>query len=533
MDTKRVILATVISLFIIVGWTELSHRMGWTPEPVIAETTPEQVQNETVAPQEVVKALPAAAQFAAQEGREIKVETPLYKASFNTNGAVLTSFVLKNYSSELASNTLLELISEEARLVSPMGILLSGQPTWHSAQWRSDANNINLSEGQASLEFLGNLDGIGIKRVLTFSHDTYLIKEHLELITPQANSARIGFSIATSSLASPDNNYDTMKVTYEENGLEEESSVKNLTKEGLQITGPISWAGLASNYFLTAVAPVTGDGNSPTLKARIQSDVWRVAIEESDVFLKANEANVRETFWWFGPKDRELLMNAPQELHVAVDLGFFDMLARPMLWILSFINTYALNWGISIIILTILIKIAFWPLTKASLNSMEKMKVIQPMMRELQEKYKDNKEEMSKQTMQLYKTYGVNPLGGCLPILVQIPVFFALYQVLLQSLDLRHSTFISYLPFTDIVWLADLSAKDPYYITPILMGASMLIQQLISPAMLDPTQKKMMMLMPVVFTFMFLNFPSGLVLYWLVNNVFSIVQQWYTLRKIK
>ncbi len=533
MDTKRVILATVISLFIIVGWTELSYRMGWAPEPTSTQVIEAPIQQEEVIPQEVVKNLPVAAQFAAQEGREIIVETPLYKASFNTDGAILTSFTLKNYSSDLATNTPLELISEEARLVSPMGILLSGQPTWHSAKWRSDANNTTLDEGETSLEFLGNLDGISIKRTLTFSYDTYLIKEDLELVAPHASSARIGFSLATSSLASPDNNYDTMKVTYEEKGLEEENSVKNLTKEGLQITGPISWAGLASNYFLAAVAPVTGDASNPTLKARIQSDIWRVALEESDVFLKANEANSRQTFWWFGPKDRELLMNAPQELSVAVDLGFFDILARPMLWILGFINDYALNWGVSIIILTLLIKVAFWPLTKASLNSMEKMKVIQPMMKELQEKYKDNKEEMSKQTMQLYKTYGVNPLGGCLPILVQIPIFFALYQVLLQSLDLRHSTFITYLPFTDIVWLADLSAKDPYYITPILMGASMLIQQLISPAMLDPTQKKVMMLMPIIFTFMFLNFPSGLVLYWLVNNIFSIIQQWYTLRKIK
>ncbi len=529
MDTKRVILATVLSLAILLAWTEFSHRMGWTPEPVIQEVaTPNEEQ---VVEKEIVSNLPAAAQFAAEAGREIIVDTPLYKAIFNSNGAVLTSFTLKNYSSELASNTPLELISKEAALVSPMGILLSGQPTWHSAKWRSDAQNTELTSGEITLDFYGNLDGIGIKRSLTFSHDSYLIKENLEIEPMNAISARIGFNVATASLASPQNNYDTMKVVYEEKGLEEEDSVKNLTKEGIQVSGEISWAGLASNYFLTAVAPITTN-NNPTLKARIQGDIWRVALEESDVFLQANQVNTRQTFWWFGPKERELLTDAPQKLDVAVDLGFFDILARPMLWALKFIHMFVSNWGIAIIVLTILIKFAFWPLTKASLKSMEKMKQIQPMMKELQEKYKDNKEEMSKQTMQLYKTYGVNPLGGCLPILVQIPVFFALYQVLLQSIELRHSTFISYIPFTDIVWLADLSAKDPYYITPLLMGASMFLQQYISPAMLDPTQRKMMLFMPVIFTFMFLNFPSGLVLYWLVNNIFSILQQWLTLRKI-
>ncbi len=542
METKRVLIATVLCLIIIVGWNQLAIYMGWMPPPPTAEEIAEQqklaqlaqqnadiITNQSSTPQ-----VPASAVFAPQDGREIYIETPLYTALINSSGAVLNSFKLKNYSAELGTNVPVELISEQASLVSPMGILYNGRPTWYDASWYSDASDTVLNEGQSTtLIFHGSLENgkINIKRTLTFSADTYLIKENFEILPSENTSARISFTLATTSLVEPEDSYNVMKVTFDKNGLEEETDVKDLTNEGFLSSGSINWAGLASNYFLTAVAPVS---SSPSiLKARIQADVWRVALEESELLLKANQAHSMDTYWWFGAKERHLLENAPQNLELAVDLGFFNILGRPMLWVMKILYDVVHNWGVAIILFTILIKIAFWPLTKSSFTSMEKMKRIQPMMKELQEKHKDNKEEMSREMMQLYKTYGVNPLGGCLPILVQIPVFIALYQVLMQSLDLRHSSFITYLPFTDIIWLADLSAKDPLYITPLVMGASMFLQQYLTPSMGDPMQRKMMLLMPVIFTFMFLNFPSGLVLYWLMNNVFSIVQQWYTLRKIK
>ncbi len=373
---------------------------------------------------------------------------------------------------------------------------------------------------------------MSFKRTLTFNASTYLIEENLELLSSQATNARVSFTLATASLSSPENSYDTMKVVYENDSLNEELDVEELTEKGFVATETFNWAGLASNYFLAAVAPVSQ--NPATLKARIQSGIWRVALEESEFILQANQAQTMQNYWWFGPKKASLLELAPQQLSEATDMGMFDILARPLLVVMTVIYDYVYpNWGIAIILLTILIKLVFWPLTRASFKSMEKMKQIQPMMKQLQEKYKDNKEQLSREMMQLYKTYGVNPLGGCLPILVQIPVFFALYQALLNSLELRHSDFIYYLPFTDYIWLADLSAKDPFYITPIIMGATMFIQQLLTPSMGDPTQRKMMLFMPIIFTFMFLNFPSGLVLYWLMSNVFGIIQQWYTLRKIK
>jgi YidC/Oxa1 family membrane protein insertase len=199
--------------------------------------------------------------------------------------------------------------------------------------------------------------------------------------------------------------------------------------------------------------------------------------------------------------------------------------------VLNFFYKYTGNYGIAIIILTIIIKIIFWPLSQKSYKSMNKMKKIQPMMTKIKEKYKDDRQKMNEEMMRLYKTYKVNPAGGCLPMLVQIPVFIALYQALLSAIELRHAPFIYNLPFTDIVWLADLSAKDPLYITPLIMGATMFIQQKMTPSPGDPTQAKVMLFMPVVFTFIFLTFPAGLVVYWLANNVLSIGQQWWMLKK--
>jgi len=217
-----------------------------------------------------------------------------------------------------------------------------------------------------------------------------------------------------------------------------------------------------------------------------------------------------------------------------VDFGWTDIIARPLLYTLRFFNRYVNNYGISIILLTVLVKIIFWPLTRKSYQSMKQMQKLQPMMARIREKYKDNREQLNREMMALYKTYKVNPLGGCLPMIIQIPVFFALFRILGSAIELRHAPFM--------FWINDLSAPDrlfnfafkipfmsPPYGIPVLtllMGASMFIQQKMTPTPGDPTQAKLMMFLPIIFTFMFINFPSGLVLYWLVNNILSIGQQY-------
>ena len=203
----------------------------------------------------------------------------------------------------------------------------------------------------------------------------------------------------------------------------------------------------------------------------------------------------------------------------AIDLGWYSILAKPLLSILKFFYSYTRNYGIAIILITIILKLLFFPLTQKSYKSMKEMQKLQPKMTELKEKHKNDRDAMNRAMMELYKTHKVNPMGGCLPMLVQIPVFFALYKALMFSIELRHAPFA--------FWITDLSAKDPYYITPVIMGVTMFIQQKMTPSNMDPVQAKMMLALPVVFTFMFLNFPSGLVLYWLVNNILTIAQQYY------
>ena len=229
--------------------------------------------------------------------------------------------------------------------------------------------------------------------------------------------------------------------------------------------------------------------------------------------------------------DRKLLRDISDELARSVDLGTFSIIAKGLLWLLEFFHKYVHNWGVAIIMLTFVIKALFWPLTAKSYASMEKMKKLQPMMTAIREKYKNDKEQMNKEVMALYKTYGVNPASGCVPVLIQLPVFFGLYQALLTAIELRHAPLVSTLPFTDKIWLADLSAKDPFYITPVIMGVTMFLQQRMSPPATDPMQQKIMMFLPIIFTFLFLGFPAGLVVYWLVNNILSIFQQWLMMRK--
>jgi len=226
-----------------------------------------------------------------------------------------------------------------------------------------------------------------------------------------------------------------------------------------------------------------------------------------------------------GPKSIDTLKKENLDLEHIVDFGFFSVIARPIFWLLKYINGFIGNYGWSIIILTILLRVPFIPLLNKSQRSMKKLQQLQPKMAELKEKYKKDQQRMQKEMMELYRKYKVNPMGGCLPMLLQIPFFFALYKVLLVAVELRGAPFM--------LWIHDLSAKDPYYVLPIVMGLTMLLQQKMTPTSADPKQAKIMMFMPIVFTFMFLNFSSGLVLYWLMSNVLSIVQQFFVNMKAK
>jgi YidC/Oxa1 family membrane protein insertase len=238
--------------------------------------------------------------------------------------------------------------------------------------------------------------------------------------------------------------------------------------------------------------------------------------------LQQNQKTSFDYTAYFGPKQSEFLVASGHQFDKAIDYGFFHPLAKPLMVVLKFFYGFIGNYGFAVILLTICIKLIFWPLTQKSYKSMKGMQKLQPEMKKMREKYGNDKQKLNQEMMAFYKENKVNPLGGCLPMVIQIPVFFALYRVLLGSIELRHAPFM--------LWITDLSARDPYYVTPLIMGVTMFIQQKMQPTNMDPTQAKIMLMMPVVFTFMFLNFPSGLVLYWLTNNLLTILQQ-YLIRR--
>ncbi len=556
-NNKNLILAIVLSLAVVIGWSYLAEYFGLIPSrEEIAQQQAQQQTTTATTPAENVQgtAFETLPTFTAAPGRDVIVETPLYRAVFYSGGAILRSFELKEYAAmqtkqpwiemmgipfgEVAPNyeggiaPRVNLVNQTTAAISPLGLLVNGQPSWSTGKWSFDGENVRITEGTATLKFTGEVDGLRLVREFTFFANTYEIKEkiHLNTLGDTPRSARLAYTVGEDASAAMGGYYDAMRVAWDSVGVyEEETDAETLATTGMQVNGNISWAGAMSTYFMSSIAPI--DTGNITLKARIQNNVYRVALEQADIVIQPGGTEQQDVVYWLGPKLRSLLEGTPNNLASAVDLGMFGIIGSALLWCLEHLQAYVHNWGIAIVLLTVGIKILFWPLTAKSYASMAKMRKIQPMIAALREKHGDDREALQKEMMNLHKTYNINPASGCVPMLVQLPVFFGLYQALLSSIELRGASFITHLPGTDLIWLADLSAADPFYITPLLMGASMFFMQKMSPPMGDPMQQKIMMFLPIIFTFMFLNFPSGLVLYWLVNNILSMAQQWMLLRK--
>lgn len=536
-NNKRVLLAVVLSLMVLLTWNYLFPPITpLAPAPEPQNTT----ASETMAPEPVAEAAPVtnepvqqAALFSSAQGEKISIDTPLYHAIINTTGGVLESFVLKNYKETIEPDSKnIDLITSQAQTKAPLGLIWNAMPTWAQTDWTFQGENLVLAEGQVgTLQLTGTIAGVQINRNLSFTGGTYEIKEEVKVsnTSPSQIQGSLAFSLSSTTLTAENDRYNRTKIAYLAAGkLTQEDSHKDLGL-GIESTAPAQWCGIASSYFLMAMVPTSTD---MYVRAKLEDNIYRLTTTDK-LLLDPGVTQLRTTSYYLGPKTTRDLAAMPKNLSASINYGFFDIISKPLNKFLHFLYEYVGNYGVAIIILTIVIKALFWPLSQKSYRSMEQMKKLQPMMTKIREKYADDREKMNTEIMQLYKTYKVNPAGGCLPMLLQIPVFFALYQALLGAIELRHASFISHLPFTDMVWLADLSAKDPYYITPLIMGASMFLQQRLAPPMGDPTQAKIMMFMPVIFTFLFLNFPSGLVVYWLVNNVLSIAQQQILIKKSK
>ncbi|GAB1411176.1 membrane protein insertase YidC [Desulfovibrionales bacterium] len=534
-NNKRVFLAVALSLLVLLTWNYFF--------PPITPLGPENQTAENINQTETSAAPAPSAQTPlttetplttfAPAGEKRTIDTPLYTAVVNSAGGILESFVLKNYKENITPDAKnIDLVTAQSVAKAPFGLIWNAVPTWSQGEWSVQGDDLHLVDGQTgSIELTGLVGGVRVARTLTFVGGSYEIKDDVKITntTPAQIQGSLAFSISSSNLAAEGDRYNLTKIAYmAADKLSTEDSHKDLAL-GLESTGPAQWGGIESNYFLIGLVPTSAD---MIVRAKLEDAVYRLTMTDQ-ILLDPGITQLRSASYYLGPKAENYLAALPKNLKGSINYGFFDIIAKPLNTFLKFLYTYVHNYGVAIIVLTIVIKILFWPLSHKSYKSMEQMKKLQPMMAKIREKYADDREKMNAEIMQLYKTYKVNPAGGCIPMLLQIPVFFALYQALLGAIELRHAAFIPTLPFTDLVWLADLSAKDPYYITPLIMGATMFLQQRMSPPAGDPMQAKIMMFMPVIFTFLFLNFPSGLVVYWLVNNVLSIAQQWMMIKRSK
>ncbi|MCX5869920.1 MAG: membrane protein insertase YidC [Deltaproteobacteria bacterium] len=548
MDTYRALLAVVISFVILVGYqyffvgfdSKKAVNDQTAKTSVSSVTTPVALnQTGQAAPpkQEALKQSLTPSIPPGRTIRDILVDTDLYSAVITENGGAIKSFILKDYKVSLAKNSAgVQLVKTTEQEGLPLTFSwgdVAATNTFYSA----DADKVQFAgtETTSTLTMKGQSEsGLELERTYHFDRNTYLLELAVRVkngsTKPLQGSALLhqaNLPFEEAAKGSRTSSLFAGPVIFMD-GQRQEFPSKEITGEPKTVQGTVDWAAYDTTYFMCGILPVNEGSTSVTMQQADKLVTMQVG-GALDV-LQPGQEKVYKYRIYFGPKKLSLLQKTGYNLDKAVNFGWFDVMAKPTLWLLNFFHTYLKNYGLAIILVTVAFKLAFWPIAQKGLKSMKNMQKLQPKMAKLKEKYKDDPATMNKEVMNLYKTYKVNPLGGCLPMILQIPVFFALYKVLLMCIELRHAPFM--------LWITDLSAPDrlmigidiPYLggipVLTLLMGASMFLQQKMTPTTADPAQARIMMFLPIMFTFMFLNFASGLVLYWFINNLLAILQQY-------
>jgi YidC/Oxa1 family membrane protein insertase len=537
---RRIIIFLVLSLTIISFYPYLLEKFAPTPPPAPSqladkpssprETSPLSAPtNETpVDVTSTVRGTPQArlATTAGLPPETFKViEGELYRVLLSSRGGVIKKWELKKYTkkNDTGMTETVQLISPNGQ-VAPLSITLLENESFKDQTYSLDETPVRLSASlpkETVIMKAVTLDGRSLTKELTFYNDQY--QADIRIKTEQFQQ---GYQVALGSnfgITNQENSFGgAIGAITMIDGKVISDHPKNTT---VTYESPAIWFGLSDKYFMSALIPVGGG---------VPVSVQGFSETEVSASMKIAGGALRDDRFilYAGPKEYDRLASYNKYLEESIDFGWFifgswlpvRLVAKPLFYILRFIYNMTQNYGIAIILLTIFVKVLFHPVTRKSLVSMQEMASLQPKVTVIREKWADNKEKMNKELMNLYKEAGVNPFGGCLPMLMQMPVFVALFNVLSVTIDLKGAHFM--------LWIADLSDKDPYYVLPIIMGATMVIQQMTQPQAGDPTQAKIMMFMPIVYTFFFLSFPSGLVLYWLINNLLSIAQQYWIKKQI-
>ncbi|CAI8794989.1 membrane protein insertase YidC [Methylococcus capsulatus] len=473
-----------------------------------------------------------------QEGsRRIRVHTDVLSLEIDTRGGDLRQLDLLNYpvSKEQPDRPVRLLTDQGDIFVAQSGFIGAAQqvPNHHSL-WQAEAGEYRLQDGQDILRVpLTWTDGQGVTVTKTYilRRGSYLIDME-QTIDNRSNTNWTGRQYMQLQRKEPTSAQEdsqfirtyTGGVLHTEDKSYEKIAFKDMASGNLDAKSRQGWIAMIQHYFLAAWVPPAEDESTFYTKA-LADRVFVIGAYSPPAEVPAGSSQTLKARLFAGPKLQHVLEGIAPGLELTADFGILTVIAKPIYWLLETFHGFFNNWGWAIIFVTLVIKALFFKLSEASYRSMANMRKLQPKLVELKERYGEDRQRYNQAMMELYRKEKVNPLGGCLPILVQIPVFISLYWVLVESVDLRQAPFL--------LWLDDLSSKDPYFVLPLIMGVSMFIQQRLNPPPTDPIQARVMQFFPLVFTVFFLFFPSGLVLYWVVNNILSIIQQWYITRQIE
>ena len=535
MDFQRLFLFLIFSLSLFLLWD--SWQRDQQPLPVSA--APVAAMQVGVPVASMSTANPGVSAVSAQQknpsGQKITVKTDYLVAEISTTGGDLRYLHFLQQRDGKDSSKPFVLLREQGAqtYIAQTGLLGTGLPT-HNAVFTPQRMEYQLADGSDKLEVrlvATEVVGAMVTKVYRFHRSSYLIDVEYEIenVSSSALSASAYYQLVRDKTP-PEG--DSMLVptytgpaVYTEQEKFQKVAFADIEKGKAKFAQQADngWVGMLQHYFVAAWLPKDKAAREFYTKY-LENDLYSAgAILPLAEIAPGQTAKIGVPLY-AGPAQMTLNEIAPG-LGLTVDYGWLTVLATPIFWLLTFLNGWVNNWGIAIILLTILIKLAFFPLSAASYRSMGKMRVVAPKLEKIKQQYGDDRERLHKAMMELYKTEKINPLGGCLPILIQIPVFIALYWSILASVEMRYAPFFG--------WITDLSAPDPYFVLPVIMGASMIIQSKLNPVPPDPLQAKLMKIMPIAFSVIFFFFPSGLVLYSIVNNVLSIAQQWYITRGLE
>ena len=543
MDNQRLFLYLGLGFLIMLIWQTWQIDYVLAPQQA-AEQAAQANQNQLASTDAVTSdgAVPTVSPSGEQiiqndvsaTAQTVEIVTDVFGMSMNSQGADLSYVDLIKYplSLEEPDNPIRQIGSRDDRYMGiQTGLQASeGVAPNHLADYTIAAEQYEMKDGDMGLQVDAQWSdaGIDVTKSWIFNRDAYDYKVQFR-VTNNSQSVWTGWQyrqLQRSQVA--DTETSTGMATYtggvisSPEDVYEKVALDDIAEEPLKRTVTGGWAAMIEHYFANAVIPDQTEENTYYTRYWAERDRYILGLSSKAISIQPGESHIFETTFYAGPKLQDKMEALAPNLRLTVDYGFLTVLAQPLFWLLNKIHSIVNNWGWSIILLTVVVKGLFYKLSEMSYKSMARMKKLQPKMEELKARLGDDREAMGRATMEMYKKEKVNPLGGCLPMIIQIPVFIALYWTLMESVELRQAPWIG--------WIKDLSVMDPYYILPVLMGISMFVQQRLNPAPVDPIQQKIFMFMPLIFTVFFAFFPAGLVLYWISNNVLSISQQWYITR---